>query len=945
MAAKQGLTAQLSQAGEDAKRAVLSRTGVTSSWFSNLNTVCTIKSAPPRSPEVLQMLATKSGWLYKRNEQHVWQARWCCVVPHMFLYYFDANIGVGSGDTPSKLQQNPSPEQQEKWNRAVQKGYGNRKQHEKRSSLYLFNQGSSTANKDGGGSGSGGDSADHDVEGAAAVTADSTKYATLQPSGIIDLECYSTVHRSTYNELVLELAGDDQVNPDLRAFYFCAANEDDCESWTSALLNGRHSALEDECDAYKQVCDGFASQLQLLHSDLDQAHLTASEAQDELYRVRSQQEDHRRATWRSMEEAAMTPSSSCPELEKKKVEFRASLETVRAQDLGVQAAVRMMLEYTKGIEDMYEKLYEENRKLESDLKATGRSDQAKVQDLSIELSETKNKFEQEKKQWETQLETATAKYVQSQKELQDVQKDLSSTKMEITMFQTQQRNKMAELQQHKKILKKEVIDLRTKLENANSELGVLKHKEEKLNLQKEQERQKSALLERYVEKIESQVKVQQNVMEMMSASGSVYGGGSVAGYEHSPAGRRSIVYVRTSDDGQPSEHDDDDVVEGLVPISSSELRRRRSTAEDDNRSHVSELTEDRTQRHFEVMQRDFNHGDGGHTNLRPQRSRLQVPSPRAIPPAFIGVSNGDNGTDQQTAVSTPVGGEVPRSGASVPPIGLPPRSDTRVRDSMSTSGIPEKRLSVAERARLNADRQSTPVKVRVDDNVVKAVEEAKRAPFSVLTSTIGESPAAADGENSVVRRVGEALMGGGDSSPSAENSVVRRVGEALLGDSTPSAENSVVRRVGEALLGRSSDVFSDDDGDDTTSIYSTRVTDYTDATPLSRVSDSRSRVDSEEKKTTESVSVSIFFSHSEYSSSLDALFLMYFPFLLCPSISQNLSLAERSEMQRQLQLKFLREKGLIKNPSDLRGGAGSSIAGDENSSVASSGFSRARSGA
>ncbi|KAL7565125.1 hypothetical protein ACA910_005131 [Epithemia clementina (nom. ined.)] len=873
MAAKQGLTAQLSQAGEDAKRAVLSRTGVTSSWFSNLNTVCTIKSAPPRTPEVLQMLATKSGWLYKRNEQHVWQSRWCCVVPHMFLYYFDANIGVGSGETPSKLQQNPTTEQQEAWNRAVQKGYGNRKQHEKRSSLYLFNQGTSTAaNKpDGGANGAGGDSTDHDIEGGAAVTADSTKYATLQPSGIIDLECYSTVHRSTYNELVLELAGDDQVNPDLRAFYFCASNEEDCESWTSALLNGRHAALVDECDAYKQVCEGFASQLQLLHSDLDQAHLTASEAQDELYRVRSQQEDHRRATWRSMEEAVMNSSSSSPELEKKKVEFRANLDTVRAQDLGVQAAVRMMLEYTKGIEDMYEKLYEEKKRLESDLKATGQSDQAKVQDLSFELSEMKSKFEQEKKQWETQLETATAKYVQSQKELQDVQRDLSSTKMEITMFQTQQRNKIAELQQHKKILKKEVIDLRTKLENANSELGVLKHREEKLSLQTEQERQKSALLERYVEKIESQVKVQQNVMEMMSACGSVYGGGSAPAYDHSPAGRRGVVYVRTTDEGPPSEHDDDDgdVVEGLVPMSSTELRRRRSAADDDNRSHVSELTEDRTQRQFEVFQRDFSQqGETGQNNLRSQRSRLQVPSPRGIPPAFIGVGNGENGGDQQTAT----GAENVRSGGSVPPIGLPPRSDTRVRDSMSTSGISEKRLSVAERARLNADRQSTPVKLRVDDSVVKAVEESKRTPFSVLPSPLGES------------------------SPTATSS-----------------ENSVIRRMGEALMGtRSNNDYSDDDGDDTTSIYSTRVTDYTDASPASSPArDSRRRGDSEEKKMSDSVS--------------------------------NLSLAERSEMQRQLQLKFLQEKGLIKNPSDLRGGAGSSIAGDENSSVASSVFSRARS--
>ena len=820
MAAKQGLTAQLSQAGEDAKRAVLSRTGVTSSWFSNLNTVCTIKSAPPRSPEVLQMLATKSGWLYKRNEQHVWQARWCCVVPHMFLYYFDANIGVGSGETPSKQQQNPSTEQQESWNRAVQKGYGNRKQHEKRSSLYLFNQGTATAKLDGSGGGGGvggggGDSADHDIEGAAAVTADSTKFATLQPSGIIDLECYSSVHRSTYNELVLELAGDDQVNPDLRGFYFCARDEEDCESWTSALLNGRHAALVDECDAYKQVCDGFASQLQLLHADLDQAHLTASEAQDELYRVRSQQEEHRRATWRSMEETVITHSSPSPDLEKKRVEFRANLETVRAQDLGVQEAVRMMLEYTKGVEEMYEKLYEEKKSLESDLKATGQSDQAKVQDLSFELSEVKNKYEQEKNQWETQLETATAKYVQSQKELQDVQRDLSSTKMEITMFQTQQRNKIAELQQHKKILKKEVIDLRTKLGNANSELGVLRHKEEKLNLQTEQEKQKSALLERYVEKIESQVKVQQNVMEMMSANGSVYGGGSVANYEQSPAGRRSVVFVRTSDaDGQPSDHDDDDVVEGLVPTSSSELRRRRSATEDD-RSHVSELTEDRTQRHFEVFQRDFSQPncDTGQTNLRPQRAKLQVSSPRGVPPAFIGVSDNENGGDQQTAISLLA--ETTRPGGSVPPIGLPPRSDTRVRDSMSTSGASEKRLSVAERARLNADRQSTPIKVRIDDHVVKAVEDAKRAPFGVLTSPMGESSTTTNGESS-----------------------------------------SVVRRMGEALLGRR-DVFSDD-GDDTTSMYSSRVADYTEASGspvITQLKESRNRDDSEEKKMSESVSV------------------------------------------------------------------------------------------
>ena len=94
MAAKQGLKAQIHQYSEDTKRSLLSRApaGIKShSWLSNLNTTCTIKSAPPRTPEVMSMLGTKCGWLVKRNEQHVWQKRWCCVVPHTFLYYFEAS--------------------------------------------------------------------------------------------------------------------------------------------------------------------------------------------------------------------------------------------------------------------------------------------------------------------------------------------------------------------------------------------------------------------------------------------------------------------------------------------------------------------------------------------------------------------------------------------------------------------------------------------------------------------------------------------------------------------------------------------------------------------------------------------------------------------------------------------------------------------------------------
>ena len=42
------------------------------------------------------MLGTKCGWLAKRNEQRVWQKRWCVVVPHTFLYYFEASPAGGA---------------------------------------------------------------------------------------------------------------------------------------------------------------------------------------------------------------------------------------------------------------------------------------------------------------------------------------------------------------------------------------------------------------------------------------------------------------------------------------------------------------------------------------------------------------------------------------------------------------------------------------------------------------------------------------------------------------------------------------------------------------------------------------------------------------------------------------------------------------------------------
>jgi hypothetical protein len=736
MAAKQGTLAQLSQAGEDAKRAVLSRTGVTSAWFSNLNTVCTIKSAPPRNPEVLQTLATKSGWLFKRNEQHVWQARWCCAVPHTFLYYFDANVvptnGGASGSSPPVLPQ-PTQQQQEEWNRAIAVGYGNRKQHEKRSNFYLFNNhNTATASidplsthkpKPNSAAVSYNNTDPEDNIGAGEFKeADLTSghfSANIQPSGIIDLECYTNIHRSSANANILELAGDDQVNPDLRAFYFCAMSQAESEDWSEAILNGRHSAVADECETYKQVCEGFVQQLQMLHDTVDESTKAQEEANAELYRVRCQMEEMRRNVRRVIgecferalvptidqsgsnvsdfndefkidNEAPLVRSPSTDEatpIHAKRLEFSSNLETIHSQDMGVPALVRLLAEYCAYLEDSILDMHAEKTSLEREVKQTGRSDQERVQQIKEQLETLKHQKDSEICNYKETLTTLQEKYQQSQKELQDVQHVLSSTRMEVAMYQTQQKTKIAELNQHKKILKKEVLELRTAVEEKTSKIREIEiiHETDKLAI--EQEKTTTALLERYIAKVENQVQVQQSMMEMMSQSGigSVFGGGGsvyvsgghneiASNQQHSVRGAKSINgspgvlsssskvgendferktsefhTERTSttivsrnmlDDGDDENDEDDDDNElddelqrpvnmsfgadnshrtaqrGNHSSGDKEVVKRNQSSyspkrkmkphrlmmehDIDNKSHVSELTEDRTQRHFEA---------------------------------------------------------------------------------------------------------------------------------------------------------------------------------------------------------------------------------------------------------------------------------------------------------------------------------------------------------
>lgn len=853
MATKQGLSAQISQVSEDAKRAVLQKTSLTNSlWFSNLNTTCTIKSAPPRTPDVLGLLSVKSGWLLKRNEQHIWQARYCCVVPHTFLYYFDAH------PTSQSELPNLTPKQQDFLNKAVRQGYGKRgalKQQQPRSSLYhVLGTGTSATVPP---------PADENQEGTT---------STLQPAGIIDLECYTTMHRNSQNQNLLELAGDDSVNPDLRSFYFCAHNQDEGEEWAQALLGQRHAALQDEKEAYRQVCDGFAQQLQELHSDLDNSQKRAESHQDEMYRVRSQMEEIRRNCLRMVQDT-MERNEGTIAIKKA---YKADLETIQGQDLGIQAAVQLLCDYTRVLEENVRDNADNVNELKKQQEQKQEGDQSKVEQLERELNELKSEMKKQQAGYQTQVDTLQAKYIQAQKECQDVQKDLSSQKMEVTMFQSSTRTKVTELQTHKKILKKEVIELRKKIEEANSELDLYKHKESGAKLEVEQERQKAKLLERYVEKVESQVKVQQNMMEMMSQAGSVYGGSAAFTQEVANSPPKQVVrqspsigkpfnrdygnlIVNTPSSVQQEEDDygGDDGDQGYAMPYSNRKRSvsRGRMKDDDDKSHMSELTEDRTQRQFDVVLMLQQQAALRALSASSPRSLLPTAQPNYQlngPPAIIGVSDEDEG---EGGKNVPKLDTISSAKPTLPrPSGAPrkdiPRYEARplmtrnASDAASVTSVGSKsKLSVAQRARLEADNGgSTPVRIRLNQPT------------------------------------------GTSTTPTRGNAAGRRDSPQNI-SSNQSATGSFFSNMGRRLEdGIDNIMFGDDDN----SYQSTDVgTDVgTDV--------------NEEKKT----------DAANHQSGVATA-----------AKAKGLSLAQRQQLQRERQMKFLKHQGIINDEKEVRGGA------------------------
>ena len=254
---------------------------------------------------------------------------------------------------------------------------------------------------------------------------------------------------------------------------------------------------------------------------------------------------------------------------------------------------------------------------------------------------------------------------------------------------------------------------------------------------------------------------------------------------------------------------------------------------EDNKSHVSELTEDRTQRHFELISREYGLPLDNRGGTSPRMTRRASPrQPKGPPSYIIGVNNNNR---HSSSVATDRRHQSPRdddlgeqqqqkdeeryAGRNLDTIhssanSLPPTSTATTPVLSRRKGFPRgnsspsslsgtrsrKKLSVAQRARLEAERgKTTPVRARLD-------------------------------------------------APSKINVVVPKMEEERTEPTTDSG-GGLWRRMEEAVLGPRSD---DDDGTTTSSeadgetLRSTRVTDYTE--------DSAAR---EEKKQGDSESVSV----------------------------------------------------------------------------------------
>lgn len=255
-----------SQELNDAKKALLSHAPSSvreyaSGSASSDKVRCSILSAPERTSQIMTELATKSGWLWVQDntDSRIWKKKWCCVVPHTFLYLFDDPKDV--------------------------KKYGKENFNE------LLSCGINSAAYE----------MEYDEEGLERVN---PARSNLKPAAIIDLECYKNVNRMQTG-YIIELLGTpfvssieknspssqsfDSANKEtnspesLRTMYFKGNVPEECDEWSESFIDHRYESARAQIEFYEQENAKIHHQMQDYVNMMEEEEHKRKEAEKEAY--------------------------------------------------------------------------------------------------------------------------------------------------------------------------------------------------------------------------------------------------------------------------------------------------------------------------------------------------------------------------------------------------------------------------------------------------------------------------------------------------------------------------------------------------------------------------------------------------------------------------------------------------------------------------------------
>ena len=177
--------------------------------------------------------------------------------------------------------------------------------------------------------------------------------------------------------------------------------------------------------------------------------------------------------------------------------------------------VQTLVDYTSTIIGSFADLRSQLQKNETDLSTSVKQDQSQLEALkgavkgrNAQLAETERKHNLMASDLKDELDA-------SRHQAMELTKQLEAQRTEFSMYQNATKTKFSELQQHKKILKREVIELRKKIDECGSDNNTVAHEYEKIKCNFRMVKDKNSTLERYVGHLEKQVGVQHNMMKLM----------------------------------------------------------------------------------------------------------------------------------------------------------------------------------------------------------------------------------------------------------------------------------------------------------------------------------------------------------------------------------------------------------------------------------------------